>query len=597
MRFPPEFIEELRNQTDIVRIVSEYVTLKKRGANYLACCPFHSEKTPSFNVHPGKGIFKCFGCGAAGDVFGFVMRIDGGSYADAIRTVAEKTGVPVPVREESPSYKKSAQEREAVLRLNEWAAEYFHEQLIRSGEGERGLAYLKSRSISDDTIDRFQLGYSLDRWDALMGHLKERGATSEELLISGLVSFKDEGGQYDRFRGRVMFPITDSQNRVIGFGGRVIGSGEPKYLNSPETPVYTKGRNLYGLGLGKNEIRRTGFAILVEGYLDCIIPFQEGVQNVVATLGTALTESQVRLLRRYMENPRIVVNFDPDSAGQAATVRSIEILLAEGFKANVLRMPTNEDPDEYVRNHGAAAFQELLRTSQPYIEYMVDEASARYNTARPSGKVEAINAVLPHLVRMRDKVERAEYAAQIADRFKVDSRIIRDELKRAATNRQSSLNANRTRAAQQTTQAECQLLELVLARADVRKAVTSNLSYEDVSELATERVFVAVMELEKRQADPTYESLSSLLQEDSERELVAGLLISDLAWAGCDDFDTLFKKATEAITSLRLRKLERRLDAIQMELGQAERERNEDLWVRLYREKAEVKRRMLGMSA
>jgi DNA primase len=228
---------------------------------------------------------------------------------------------------------------------------------------------------------------------------------------------------------------------------------------------------------------------------------------------------------------------------------------------------------------------------------MIDEVSSRYNTARPSGKVEAINAVLPHLVRMRDKVERAEYAAQIADRLKVDSRIIRDELKRAATNRQSSLNANRTRAAQQTTQAECQLLELVLARADVRKAVTSNLSHDDVTDLATERVFVAVMELEKRQADPTYESLSALLQEDSEREMVAGLLISDLAWAGCDDFDTLFKKATEAITSLRLRKLERRLDAIQMALGQAERERNEDLWVRLYQEKAEVKRRMLGMSA
>jgi DNA primase len=595
MRFPPGFAETVREQADIVRIISDYVALKKRGANYVARCPFHSEKTPSFTVHAGKGIYKCFGCGAGGSVFNFIMQIEGCSFAESVRIVAEKSGIPIPAIEVIEDHKKAAQEREVVLRLNELAAQFFQEQLFQK-ESEHALQYIISRGITDETRQLFRIGYSPDRRDALIGFLKKQGVTREEIELSGLASVKEQGELCDRFRGRVIFPITDSQNRVIAFGGRVIGEGEPKYLNSPETAVYNKGRNLYGLALAKNEIRRLGYALLVEGYFDCIILFQEGIRNVVASLGTALTENQVRLLRRYLEQPQIVVSFDADSAGHSATMRSIELLLAEGFKVNVLRMPSGKDPDEFVRTHGVQALRALLRTSQPYIEYIIEQSFASHDISRPSGKVEAINAILPHLVRMRDKVERADYAEQIADRLKLDSRIIREELKRTATNRQTALDAKRLRSLGEITQAERQLLEVMLANADVRRAVIPGLKEEDYSDLATGNIFEAIMSIEREGLEPDYLLLSERVESDHEREIISELLMSDLAWAGGDDFDTLFKKATEALYSLRRKSLEKKLDAIQIEIAQAERENDSERVLQLFLQKARIKKQMLQLS-
>lgn len=589
MGFPREFAEDLKNQADIVRIVSDYLTLKKRGVNYVGRCPFHSEKTPSFNVHPGKGIYKCFGCGAGGNVIEFIVQIEGCSFPEAVRIVAEKSGIPLPTFSDTETQRRSAQDREVVLKLNAWAAEFFEYQLVNEPGGQHARDYVLSRGITDETRQLFRLGYAPDRWDYLIGHLKERGATAEEIGISGLVTVKDEGGYYDKFRGRVMFPITDSQNRVIAFGGRVMGDGEPKYLNSPETAVYTKGHHLFGLALSKSEIRRLGFAILVEGYLDCILPYQEGIRNVVASLGTALTDSQVRLLRRYMEQPQIIVNFDPDSAGQAATLRSIELLLAEGFKANILRTPGDQDPDEFVRSKGAHSFRELLKATQPYMEYVIDIALGKHDLSRPSGKVAAVNEVLPHLVRMRDKVERADYAAQLADRFKVDSRIIREEIKRAATNRHGALDQKRLRAAQEITAGERDLLQLMLASSEVRDAVIPNLREDDFADLPTASLFAAIIDIQQQGLDPTYERVRERIQ-DSEWTLLTALLMGELACG--DDFETLFKKASEAVNSIRFRRLEKQLDRIQMELSQAERESDIDRYHRLFTEKVAIGRRM-----
>ena len=597
MRFPRGFADDVRNQADIIRVVSDYVTLKKRGANYIACCPFHSEKTPSFNVHPGKGIFKCFGCGAGGSIFDFIMQIEGCAYPEAVRIVAEKSGIPIPVVDETEDYKKMAAEREAVLTLNEWAAEFFERQLLESPGAGVAREYVRKRGINERTRQLFRIGYAPDSWDALLNHLRERGATTDEIASSGLAVLKEQGGFYDRFRGRVMFPILDSQGRVIAFGGRVIGEGEPKYLNSPETALYTKGSNLFGLAHAKNEIRRLGFAILVEGYLDCIIPFQEGIQNVVASLGTALTDNQVRLLRRYMDRPQIVVNFDPDSAGQAATMRSIEMLLKEGFKVNILRMPTDDDPDEYVREHGAEAFRRLLKTTQPYIEYVIDITVAAHDTSRPTGKVEAMNAILPHLARMPDKVARADYAEQIADRLKIDSRAIREELRRVATGRQQALDPKRLRAAQEVTLAERQLLELLLANADVRRAIVHNLQESDYAELATGAIFAAVVAVERAGLEPDIATLGERIEGEAERALLPALLMSDLSWAGGDEFDILFKKATEALSSLRRKWIEKRLETIQIEIAQAEREQDAARVQGLFLEKANLLKRKLALSA
>ncbi|HZM85562.1 MAG TPA: DNA primase [Blastocatellia bacterium] len=597
MRLPQGFADDVKNQGDIVRVVSDYVSLKKRGANYLACCPFHSEKTPSFTVHAGKGLFKCFGCGVGGSIFDFVMRIEGCGFPEAVRIVAQKSGIPIPVVEETEDHKKIARDRESILRLNEWAAEFFQVQLHEAEEGAQAREYYRSRGITDETAKRFRLGYSPDSWDALTNHLKDRGATTDEVHNSGLAVLKDAGGFYDRFRGRLMFPITDAQSKVIAFGGRVMGAGEPKYLNSPETTVYTKGRNLFCLDHARNEIRNLGFAILVEGYLDCIIPSQEGVHNVVASLGTALTDDQVRLLRRYMDQPNIVVNFDPDSAGQAATMRSIDVLLAEGFKVNILRMPTKQDPDEFVRAHGVERFRELLKTTQPYIDYIIDMSIAGHDTSRPTGKVAAINAMLPHLARMRDKVARADYAGQIADRLKIDSHIVREELKRTAANRQPSLDTKRVRASEEITVGERQLLELMLANGEVRRAMISALTEDDYAELATGAIFAAVIGLESQGIDFHFDNLIDRIESEAERELLPALLMSDLAWAGADDFETLFKKATEALSSLRRRRFERTLDAIQIEIGQAERDQDVERVLMLYQQKTDIQKRRLALSA
>jgi DNA primase len=597
MRLPRGFAEDVRNQSDIVRVVSDYVTLKKRGANYLACCPFHSEKTPSFTVHPGKALFKCFGCGAGGSIFDFVMRIEGCGFPEAIRIVAQKCGIPIPVLEESDEQKKTARERETVLRLNQWAADFFELKLHESEEGKLARDYIQSRGINDATAKLFRLGYALDSWDALTTHLRERGATADEIHSSGLAVLKDSGGFYDRFRGRVVFPITDPQDRVIAFGGRVMGEGEPKYLNSPETAVYTKGRNLYGLAHSKNQIRDLGFAILVEGYLDSIIPFQEGVHNIVASLGTALTDNQVRLLRRYMDQPQIVVNFDPDSAGQAATMRSIDVLLAEGFKVNILRMPTKQDPDEFVRAHGVDRFRELLKSTQSYIDYIIDTAINEHDTSRPTGKVATINAILPHLARMRDKVARADYADQIANRLKIDSHIVREELKRTATNRQSAMDNKQIRAAEGVTKGERHLLELMLGNEQVRRAMIPSLAEDDYGELATGGIFAAIINLEDSESGFDFDNLNARLEAESERALLPALFMSDLSWTGGDDFDTLFKRATDALSSIRIKRFERMLDSLQIEMGQAEREQDVERYQLLFQRKLELKNRMLGLSA
>lgn len=597
MRLPRGFADDVKNQGDIVRVVSDYVTLKKRGSTYVACCPFHSEKTPSFNVNPGRGLFHCFGCGAGGSIFDFVMRIEGCGFPESVRVVAQKSGIPIPVVEETEDHQKIARERDSVLRLNELAAEFFELQLNESEAGAAAREYIRSRGIREETAKLFRLGYAPESWDALGNYLKDQGATTDEIHGSGLIVPKDTGGFYDRFRGRVIFPITDAQGRVIAFGGRVMGDGEPKYLNSPETTVYTKGRNLYGLAHSRNEIRNLGFAILVEGYLDSIIPFQEGIHNIVASLGTALTDGQVRLLRRYMDQPQIVVNFDPDSAGQAATMRSIDVLLAEGFKVNILAMPTNQDPDAFVRGHGVERFRELLKTTQPYLDYIIDTSIAAHDTSRPTGKVAAINAILPHLARMRDKVARADYADQLADRLKIDSRVVREELKRTATNRQHSLDKTRVRAAEEITQGERQLLELMLANEEVRRAMISTLTEDDYAELATGAIFAAVIEIETQALEPHFENLAERVEAEPERALLPALLMSDLSWAGGDDFETLFKKATHALSSIRIRRFERMLDVLQIEMGQAEREQDVERYQRLYQQKIGLKNRILTLSA
>jgi DNA primase len=573
MRIPRGFSEELRNQADIVRIVSDYVSLKKKGRDWAACCPFHNEKTPSFYVSQGKQLFKCFGCSKGGSVFDFVMEIENCSFPEAIRIVAEKTGVSVPVEtDNSREYEERASQRAELIRLNQWATEFFEQNLSETAEGRRALDYLKARGVNDETRKTFRLGYAPNNWDALGSHLRSRGASISQIERSGLVTLKESGGYYDRFRNRLMFPICDAQGRVIAFGGRILGDGEPKYLNSPETPLYTKGMHLFGLSHSREAIRQRGYAILVEGYLDFLIPFQAGVRNLVASLGTALTENQTRLLGRYAR--RIVVNFDPDSAGQSATKRSLELLLTESFKVNVLSLPDNLDPDEYIRAHGPENYLKLLKGSQPFLDYIVDQAISSHDQTRPTGKVETINAILPYLRLVKDRIERAEHFERIADRLKIDSRLIREEFKKAAETRSDKVGERAIKATLVVKPAERKLLEILINQADVRRLMGLQMTEEDYGGLRTAQLFRLIFEFEQQGMETSYHNLSQALGDDDlARDLLPGLMIECAAPSQAENEspERAEREAAESLHTLRCMKLAEKQAALQVEINQAQR--------------------------
>lgn len=597
MGFAKAFTEEVKSQADIVRVVSDYVTLKKRGKNYLANCPFHTEKTPSFNVNPALQIFHCFGCSVGGDVFGFVMQIERCDFVQAVKLVAEKIGIPLPVEAPRPNERRFAEEREELLQINAWAVAFFEQHLNEGAEGQRALEYLEGRGIREETRKLLRLGYAPDRWDALSSYLRAQGATPAQIERSGLVTVKESGtGHYDRFRGRCMFPITDAQGRVIAFGGRTLGDGEPKYLNSPETALYTKGRNLYGLSYAKEAIRKQRFAILVEGYLDFVIPFQEGVQNIVASLGTALTEHQVRLLARYMEQPQIVVNFDPDTAGVAATKRSLELLLEQGYKVNVLSLPNGDDPDTFIRKQGATSYRQLLKKSQPYLDYILLQSMREHDISKPAGKGEVLNAVLPYLAKVRDRIERVEYAAQVADRLKLEERIVREELKRAAAGKRQQMDARKLMAATNVLPAERRLLDIMLASARVRRNL--KVAPETIAGLVSEPIFRALAAINAAGEPLDFARLREELAkngtaaelEQCERTL-AGLMIEAAELDAIEEAE-LEREAENALVSLQRLRLLHEQEIIQSEINQAQRQGDDARVDELLTRKLEIMRQL-----
>jgi DNA primase len=508
-------------------------------------------------------------------VFDFVMEIEGCSFPEAIRIVADKTGVQVPAVTENPHEQEEREnQRAGLLRMNQWAAEFFEQNLTESAEGKCAIDYLIQRGVSDEMRKLFRLGYAPNGWDGMANFLKSRGASRAEIERSGLVTLKESGGFYDRFRSRLMFPICDTQGRVVAFGGRILGEGEPKYLNSPETSLYTKGQHLFGLNHARDEIRKRGYAVLVEGYLDFLLPFQYGARNLVASLGTALTEQQVRLLGRYAK--RIVVNFDPDSAGVAATKRSLELLLAEGFKVNVLTLPDNLDPDEYIRGRGLEGYIKALKGSQPFLDYIVDDAVRTHDQTRPAGKVETINAILPYLKLVKDRIERAEQIERISDRLKIESKLIRDEVKKAADSRADRISDRAVTATLAVKPAEKKLLEALLQSAAVRRQLMYQITEEDFEGLRTARLFQLILEFERQQIEPSYTALTERLEdEDLARDLLPELMIDRTPGAdGPTDQNSLKnaeREAVESLHTLRCSKLAEKQAALQIEINQAQR--------------------------
>ena len=525
-------VDEVRSAADIVKVVGDYVKLRKAGANYMGLCPFHQEKTPSFAVHPAKQIFHCFGCGVGGDVFKFIMMIDNLTFPEALRRLAEKVGVTLTETFGDLTHDANARVRTALYKMHEAAAKFFAGQLTGTAEGRLARAYLEDRGLTDEVVGRFRLGYAPGDGQALTRHLSgalrelvQSGAGSETELLekSGLVGRDAERNRlYDRFRRRIIFPIANDSGKVVAFAGRALGDEQPKYLNSPETPIYTKGRVLYHLDRAAQAIRKLDYTILVEGYMDCIAVASSGIENVVASCGTSLTEGQIRLLARYSR--RVVVNYDPDSAGVAATERSLALLLEEGFEAKVLALPGGLDPDSFIRKQSSGRYRELLAGAPSYIDYLTDRAMATHNVSTPEGKVGAANAVMPYLARVPNPLLRAELASRLAERLRLDQRLLSEELRRVAGAARSETRIRVDSAVPKATTAEKELLRALMEDQGLADELLPQMVDQGMLEgLVTEPVFKRFLELRRRGENPEPAGLEESLSEGVRRALYESL--------------------------------------------------------------------------
>ena len=418
------FVARVRDASDILSVVASYVPLKKKGGNYWGCCPFHSEKTPSFSVAPEKGFFYCFGCHAGGNVFKFISMIENISYFDAIRSQAEKLGIPMPDREKSEKDVEKERKIADLQRMMEMAKSFFHNCLVKTKYGTAGLQYFAGRGIGADVIEEFGLGFAPSAPGKLRDAFKKRGVSERLLLEGGLVAER-QNSVYDKFRNRVMIPIADDRGRVVGFGGRVLGDGQPKYLNSPETLLFNKRRLLFGLDRAKKAIREEGKVILVEGYMDAISLSAAGIKNVVASLGTAFTSEQCRLLLRCTDE--ICFCYDSDEAGQRATMRALSIVRSTGARARVLIVPDGKDPDEFVRKHGADAFRKLLKEARSIGDFHLEYVQRTNDIRTLDGKNKALKALLP-VLKESNPVEQNEYIQRLRSTLGIDEGIIRQEI-------------------------------------------------------------------------------------------------------------------------------------------------------------------------
>ena len=545
--------ERVKQQADIVRVVGEYVRLKKTGKDFSGLCPFHQEKTPSFTVSPIKQIFYCFGCGKGGDVFNFVMEMERCEFPDALRLVAEKCGISIPKpKPSSPAERTQSSVRTTLVEMHREAQTFFVKELQGTAEGKLARAYLEDRGLDKTTIERFGIGYAPSGGDVLLRHLK--GKYAEKLLAeSGLVSRGEGGRLFDRFRRRITFPIANESGKIVAFGCRALGDDQPKYLNSPETPIYSKSNVLYHLDRAKEALRRSDFAVLVEGYMDAIAVARAGISNVVASCGTSLAEPQIKLLGRFTK--RVIVNYDPDTAGQAATERSISILLEQDFEVRVLALPGKADPDKFIREQGADAYMKVLKESPPYVDYLIARAR-QMDMTTAEGKLRAVNFLLPYVQKIPNRILRSEWATRIAQQLRLDEPVLRAALSKAATERRSEVKTKPELVGRAAKPVERRLVRMLAEREGFRGELAQQLQQSQLYlGLETEKIFVALIAASlSGQAVQATEIAAAL--EERDRRLLYEILFeetSELTW----------EEAESCVDALRHRQAEKQLADVQ----------------------------------
>ncbi|MEA3543604.1 MAG: DNA primase [Thermodesulfobacteriota bacterium] len=428
-------INEVREQTDIVELISQYVSLKRSGANHMGLCPFHVEKSPSFSVNSARQFYHCFGCGVGGDVFSFLMKTEGLAFPDAVRRLAERIGIELEEYRPSAEEELQQQQRERLYRVNEVAAGYFHQLLMEHRQGEPAREYMKARGYGRKAAAEYQIGFALDRWDGLKKHLVEQGLAAEDARTLGLIRPGKQGrGDYDLFRGRLIFPIYDLSGRIIAFAGRILDDSKPKYINSPESPIYHKGRILFGLYQARQAMRQSGEVLLVEGYFDQLALYRAGFPQVVATCGTALTTDHARLLKRYVQ--RVVLLFDQDAAGRRATFKAMTVLQEEGVPAAVIELPNGEDPDSFIQGEGAEAFRARLEKARSAMALFIDDVLAEAGSGIEQ-KAQAAETIVEKISRLSSPLEQDLYLKELARRSGIDLEQLKQEGRKVAGRRQS----------------------------------------------------------------------------------------------------------------------------------------------------------------
>jgi DNA primase len=581
-----DFAQTVKQQTDIVKVIEGYIRLRKAGAQrFTGLCPFHKEKTPSFSVHAGQQFFYCFGCQASGDVFSFVSKIENVGFPEAVRIVAQKSGIPLPKREfSSPEQATEARLRTKLLDLHETAAAWFEEQL-RGPEGALAREYLAGRGLTAEGMKTFRIGYALDSFNALRDRL---GGMADEatLRASGLFSSKEQGDGsqgpiYDRFRKRVVFPICNEGGRVIAFTARTLETNEKagaKYINSPETPLYTKGQVLFNLNKAKQPIRALEFALLVEGQMDCISVFLAGIQNVIATSGTAFTEQQVAILKRHTSN--VVVNFDPDAAGANAAEKSIALLSEEGFAIKIVTLEGGLDPDRFVRERGVEAYKEAIRGARRQADYLIERARQLFPGASAEQKVKAMNFLLPHIRRMPVTLAREQFAVDAAQKLGISSAVMREELRQAALRRRDRVEERAPR----LTEVERVLLR-ALSITDPEEEPTRRLAMDAVQEQPGSfehlGAFQAIQALARREARDAMD----VVEDQGQRALLAEALLGE-------GRPPEVGEVASALQEVQERALEGRQRSLRAEIAEAERRGEFEEVALLTQQKADLDRKL-----
>jgi DNA primase len=553
---PDDKVADVRNAANVVDVISEYIDLKKTGKNFLGLCPFHAEKKPSFTVSEEKQIFHCFGCGQGGNVLTFVMLYHNLNFPEAVRFLANKYGIEISTRHLSPGQKRQLKQKERLFEINHEAAAYFKAMLLESPLGSTGRGYLKERQMTPQVIDRFGLGYAPGGWRNLVSHFSAKGGPLESVEKAGLIISKS-GGYYDRFRDRIIFPIVDIHERVVGFGGRSLDESLPKYLNSPETPVYHKSRTLYGLHAAKQTCRQTGLAFVVEGYFDLLALNCHGIHNVVATLGTALSREHIRILKGYAGQVTLV--FDSDEAGMKAAERSLPLFVEEKVDARIMRLPEGRDPDSYVLEKGGHGFRQLADQALGMIEFLIASAVQKHGLS-PQGKVRIVEALKEPLSLLVDSVSRAVYVKDLAERVDVDEAAILEQIRTSTEKRKKRVSAARS---VNGSKLEETLVAMMLQRPDILSSIDAQEIVEGLETRSLKQVGEVILEGLRTSHPAVGADLIAQVQDPQIRSVISALAVEDRSWdrESClkivGQYQTYLRKRQERVLLKKIKEAEK----------------------------------------